>query len=75
MSKVQEVKRGKLIPNLNDRKEMNRKYQLEEKGTTLVADILMQKIRTGSAKIKKYKDRWKQYTQSQMFGNNHKRFY
>ena len=75
ISKIEEVKRGKLKLKLKDWQDMNRKYQLEEKGTTQVADVLKQKIRSGSAKIKKYEDRCKQYTQNQMFRNNQKRFY
>ena len=62
LSKIEEVKRGELKLKLKEGQDMNRKYQLEEKGTTQVTDVLKQKIRSGSAKIKKYEDRCKQYT-------------
>ena len=49
----EEVKGGKLIFKLNDREGINKKYWLEGKSTTLIADILRQNIRTGCAKINK----------------------
>ena len=60
---------------VNDKKRMDRKYQLTERGTLYVSDMLRQKIRAGGIKIKRYDERCLQFQQNNLFRTNQKLFY
>ena len=58
-----------------ERERLNRKYQLEERGTLYVSGMLKQKIKAGGVKVKRYDDRCQQFKQNQLFRTNQKLFY
>ena len=53
MSKIEEVRRGKMRLKQRKRKRLKREYHLEERGSFYVSGVLKQKIRAGGVKIKK----------------------
>ena len=54
---------------------MNRKYQLAGKGTQHVSEMLIQKIKAGGIKIKRYNERWFQLKEKHLFRTNQKLCY
>ena len=74
LSRLEELQRGRLLKE-RERDQLNHKYKLNENGTRYICEMLRQKIRAGSVKIKRYEDRNKQYRQNVLFQTNQKRFY
>ena len=58
-----------------EKERLNRKYNLEEKGTLYASNMLKQKIKEGGIKIKRYDERCQQSKQTQLFRTNQKLFY
>ena len=75
LSRIEEVRKGKMKLKQRERERLNRKYNLEEKGILFVASMLKQKIRAGGRKIKRYTDRCLQFKQNRLFQTNQKLFY
>ena len=75
LSRIEEVRKGKMKLKQRERERLNRKYNLEEKGFLFVASMLKQKIRAGGRKIKRYTDRCLQFKQNRLFQTNQKLFY
>ena len=74
LSRIQEIRRGVL----NDRKiinELNRKYQVTEKGTLSICTLLKRKIESGSTKIRWYIDNCAKVRQNNLFKNNQSQLY
>ena len=53
MSKIEEVRRGKMRLKQRKRKRLNREYHLDERGSLYVSGVLKQKIRACGVRIKK----------------------
>ena len=50
LCKLEEVRKGNMRLKQRERERLNRKYQLEERGTLYVSDMLKQKIKAGGVK-------------------------
>ena len=57
LNKIEEIRRGTMRLKQRERERLNRKYNLEEKGTLYVTTMLKQKIRIGGRKIKRYDEK------------------
>ena len=75
LSKIEEFRRGRMKLGERDQRRMDQKYQLRERGTLYVSDMLKQKIRAGGIKIKRYDERCLQFHQNTLFRTNQKFFY
>ena len=75
LSKIEEVRKGNMRLKQRERGRLNRKYQLEERGTLYVSGMLKQKIKAGGVKVKRYDDRCQQFKQNQLFRTNQKLYY
>ena len=75
LSKIEEVRKGNMRLKQRERERLNRKYQLEERGTLYASGMLKQKIKAGGVKVKRYDDRCQQFKQNQLFNTNQKLFY
>ena len=54
---------------------LDRKYEIVEKGTSVIQEILREKIKGFVEKIKRFKERDDQYRQNRLFQENQKTFY
>ena len=72
LSKIEEIRRGKMRLKQIERERLNRKYNLEEKGTLYTSNMLKQKIMAGRIKIKRYDERCQEFKQNQLFRTNQK---
>ena len=75
LSKVDEVLRGNMKLKSKDSLRFERKYKMSENGTKYTVEMLKQKIKSASTKIKRFEDRNTQYHQNVLFSSNQKRFY
>lgn len=74
VSRVEELRKGtSLSKQVMD--ELNRKYQVVEKGTLSVLALLKRKIKAGSLKIKGYVDNCMKVRQNNLFKNNQSQLY
>ena len=74
LSKLEAYQRSGVLKEMEKRR-LNDKYKWSEKGTRYICEMLRQKIRAGSVKIKRYDDRNTQFRQNSLFEANQKRFY
>ena len=75
MSRVEEVRRGKLKLSRKERRRMDRAYGLTEKGTLSVREFLKAKIHSGSTKIRRFLEKGIQFHQNNLFRNNKSQLY
>lgn len=75
LSKLEEFQRGRKLKEKDYDYYLLRRYKLHEKGTRYICEMLRQKIRAGSVKIKRFDERNEQYRQNALFNVNQKRFY
>ena len=54
---TEEVRRGRMKLGKRDQRRMDQKYNLGERGTPYVSDMLKQKITAGGIEIERYDDR------------------
>ena len=54
LCKIEEVRKGNMRLKQRERERLNRKYQLEERGTLYVSGMLKQKIKAGGVKTHFY---------------------
>ena len=75
LSRVEEVRRGKLELSRKERMRMDRAYGLTEKGTLSVREFLTSKIHSGSTKIRRFLEKGIQFHQNNLFKNNQSQLY
>ena len=75
LRKIEEVRRGRMKLGKRDQRRIDQKYNLGERGTPYVSDMLKQKITAGGIKIKRYDDRCLQFHQNILFRTNQNLFY
>ena len=71
MSKVEEIRKGRKVGD-KVRAELERKYQLTERGAMSVSTFLKNKIQAGSTKIRWHEDKNGARRQDTLFRNNQK---
>ena len=71
---LERIKRGELRKR-GKMEQLEKKYNIREKGITVVMEELKQRILAKAAKIKRYEQRRKQYKENIMFKQDQKRFY
>ena len=64
LTRVEEVRRGKLELSRKERMRMGRAYGLTEKGTLSVKEFLKSKIHSGSTKIRRFLEKGSQFHQN-----------
>lgn len=74
LSQVEEVRRGNKVGE-KVRAELERKYQLTERGTVSVSAFLKNKIQAGSTKIRWHEDKKGARRQNNLFRNNQKQLF
>ena len=74
LSRIDEIRRGVNIKE-SIRKDLEKKYQLSEKGTLSVRTLLQNKIDSGAKKIKFYKDSQNSIRHNNLFSNNQSMLY
>ena len=74
LSQVEEVRRGNKVGE-KVRAELERKYQLTERGTVSVSTFLKNKIQAGSTKIRWHEDKKGSRRQNNLFRNNQKQLF
>ena len=74
LSKVEEIRKGKKVGE-KIRNELERKYQLTERGAMTVSTFLKNKIQAGSTKIRWFVEKKVARRQNDLFRNNQKQLY
>ena len=74
IGRVQRLKEGMWVKT-RFREELQKKYWLKEKGYKRVIEELKQRVTAKADKIKRYKDRMKQYRHNTFFQMDQKRLY
>ena len=74
MSKVEEIRKGKKVGE-KIRNELERKYQLTERGAMTVSTFLKNKIQAGSTKIRWAEDKTGARRQNNLFRNNQRQLF
>ena len=74
VAQVEQVRRGKQL-NTKVREELERKYQLTERGTKSVSSFLKNKIQAGSTKIRWFVEKKVARRQNNLFRNNQKQLF
>ena len=54
---------------------LEKKYNITEKGTAVIREILKQKIKAANEKIKRFEEKSEQYRHNRLFNENQKKFY
>ena len=71
MSKLNEMSASRL-QNKNVRKELNKKYRIQEKGLKYIIEDVKQRLEDKAHKIQRYTNRNKGYQQNKLFQTNQK---
>ena len=74
LSKVEEIRKGRKVGD-KVRAELERKYQLTERGAMSVSTFLKNKIQAGSTKIRWHEDKNGARRQNTLFRNNQKQLF
>lgn len=74
LSQVEEIRKGTVVRN-ELRKELDRRYQLTERGAATVSTFLKNKIRAGSTKIRWFVEKKVARRQNNLFRNNQSQLY
>ena len=74
LGQVEQIRKGKKV-SAKVRSELERKYQLVERGTTSVITFLKNKIQAGSTKIRWFVEKKVARRQNNLFRNNQKQLY
>ena len=74
VARLQEMEKGKL-KDKKKMEELNKRFKITERGSKNVTEMLKQRIKAKTAKIKRYEDRNKGYQQNMLFQNNQKALY
>ena len=74
LGRVEEIRKGNKVKETVF-KQLNRKYDLVEKGCLSVSTLLKNKIQAGSVKIKYFTEKTLQHRQNTMFVNNQSQVY
>ena len=74
LSRLQQLKEGKMTKTRH-REDIQKKYQLREKGVKHVIEELKLGIIAKAAKVRRYKERIKQFKQNRLFKEDQSRFY
>ena len=74
LSQIEEIRKGKNV-RMSVRKELDRKYQLTERGTDSVSTFLKNKIKAGSTKIRWFVEKKVARRQNDLFRNNQKQLF
>ena len=73
LSRISELIRGQKQLKKGD--YLQQRYNIIAKGASQVSEILKEKIKASTEKIKRYEERHQQYRQNRMFNENQKKFY
>ena len=73
LSRIKEIEKSRTIVTKDH--YLDRKYEIVEKGTSVIQEILREKIKGFVEKIKRFKERDDQYRQNRLFQENQKKFY
>ena len=74
LSQVEEIRKGSAVGE-KVRKELERKYQLTERGAVCVSTFLKNKIQAGSTKIRWFEDKNGARRQNNLFRNNQRQLF